>query len=88
MLRITPNGALEGMRTLKLEGSIAGPWVGELRRVAESSLAEARALKLDLTGVGFVDPAGAQLLHELTHAHVEFSGLSQFIAELLHGGSR
>ena len=88
MLRITRNGGVGGVPTLKLEGSIAGPWVGELRKAAESSLTEWRALKLDLSAVGFVDPAGAQLLRELTQAQVKFSGLSQFVAELLHGGSR
>ena len=87
MLRITRNGGVGRIPTLKLEGSIAGPWVGELRKVTESSLAESRTLTLDLSAVGFVDPAGAQLLRELT-AQVEFSGLSQFVAELLHGGSR
>ena len=86
MLRITRNGSV-GTPTLKLEGSIAGPWVGELRRVAESSLAESGLLKLDLSAVGFVDPAGAQLLHELAQ-RVEINGLSQFVAELLYGGER
>lgn len=88
MLRITRNGAVEEPPTLKLEGSVAGPWVGELRRVAESFLAESGVLKLDLSAVRFVDPAGAELLHELTHGPVEISGLSQFVAELLYGGSR
>jgi ABC-type transporter Mla MlaB component len=88
MLRITSNGAADGAPTLKLEGSIAGPWVSELRKVAQSSLAGSRTLKLDLSAVRFVDPAGAELLHELTQGSVEISGLSQFVAELLHGGNR
>jgi ABC-type transporter Mla MlaB component len=88
MLRITPNGNAGEIPTLKLEGSIAGPWVVELRRVAVASLRESRTLKLDLAGVGFVDPAGAQLLRELTRSDVEFTGVSQFVAELLQGGSR
>ncbi len=88
MLRITRNGDVGGIPTLKLEGSVAGPWVRELRKVAQSSLAESSGLKLDLSAVGFVDPAGAQLLSELVQSRVEFSGLSQFVVELLHGGSR
>ena len=88
MLRITTNGAVEGKPTLKLEGSIAGPWVSELRRVAQSSLEGSTMLRLDLAAVRFVDPAGAELLQELTRGQVEIVGLSQFVAELLHGGGQ
>jgi anti-anti-sigma regulatory factor len=88
MLRITNDGTVDGVSTLKLEGRIAGPWVGELRRVAAASRTAGGGLRLDLSAVRFVDPAGAELLHELTRGHVEISGQSQFVDELLHGGSR
>jgi len=88
MLRISTDCTVAGVLTLKLEGRIAGPWVGELRRVAATSLAESEVLRLDLSAVRFVDPAGAELLHELTRGHVEISGQSQFVDELLHGGNR
>lgn len=88
MLRITADNTVDGVAILKLEGRIAGPWVGELRRVAALSLAESGALRLDLSAVRFVDPDGAELLHELTRGPVEISSQSQFVDELLHGGNR
>ena len=88
MLRITTEDEAEGVRTLKLEGSVAGPWVDELRQVVHSWLARGSALRLEVSGVGYVDREGAVLLRELTRRPVQIHGYSSFISELLRGGNQ
>lgn len=88
MLRITAEDEAEGVRTLKLEGSVAGPWVEELRAVAHAWLARGSALRLDVSGVGYVDREGAILLRELNRRPVQIDGYSSFISELLRGGDQ
>jgi ABC-type transporter Mla MlaB component len=60
MLRITQRDGC-----LVVEGRVAGPWVAELSRAAEELLSRADAPRLDLSGVRYVDHAGAELLREL-----------------------
>lgn len=87
MLRITAEVA-DGIPTLKLEGSVTGPWVSELRRVVEGSRTRSGQVRLDLSEVRYVDAEGAALLRELIRDHVELSRRSTFVAELLEGGNR
>lgn len=86
MLRITPERG-DGRLTLKLEGSLAGPWVEELERVVERCLGQEGQLKLDLSEVHYADADGATLLRDLMSGKVELGRRSTFIAELLEGGS-
>ena len=67
MLRITrlPDG-----RTLKLEGKLVGPWVGELAALC-SGFAPGERPRLELTAVGFVDAGGLRLLRDLLSQGVE-----------------
>jgi ABC-type transporter Mla MlaB component len=89
MLRITAEDAEpDGDRTLKLAGHLAGAWVGELRREADTCLAEAREVTLDLSEVDYVDARGADLLRHLVGRRVKVRGCSSFVAELLEGGKR
>ena len=63
MLRITVHDAPNEV-TLELEGSLAGAWVAELEeawRTSNSKFA-GRVIRVDLTGVDRVDPAGKYLL--------------------------
>lgn len=63
MLRITVQEASDALR-LRLEGRLAGAWVGELEnswRIAASRLA-GRPLWVDLSSVDCVDDAGRYLL--------------------------
>ena len=55
MLKISQAGKANHSVTLKLEGRVVGPWVGELRQVCETHLSEGRALNLDLADVTFAD---------------------------------
>ena len=54
---------------MRLEGRLAGPWVGELRHCwLNVPAAERRPTILDLREVDFVDPEGEALLAEM-HRH-------------------
>lgn len=88
MLRITEVGVGTESTTLRVEGRVAGPGVGELRKVAEAFLNGSRRIRLDLSEVTFVDAKGADLLRELMERQVEVQGRSSFAAELLGGGER
>jgi anti-anti-sigma regulatory factor len=72
-------------RVFKIEGSIAGNAVGELRRACEESLAENgdTALVLDLADVSFLDHDGIELIHHLLRRNVVLTNYSPFVAELL-----
>lgn len=72
MLRITVNDAGPATRFL-VEGKLAGPWVGELRKCWESSgRIPPRHAIIDLTGVTFIDPSGKALLFEMHRQGVRF----------------
>lgn len=88
MLRITAEDADHGDRILRLEGHLAGAWVGELRRQAEVCLQGPQEVSLDLSEVDYVDAGGADLLRQLVRRHVKVRGCSGFVAELLEGGKR
>ncbi len=49
---------------LKLEGSVKGPWVDELRKawLASAKMADGKPMSIDLGAVGFVDARGRDLL--------------------------
>jgi anti-anti-sigma regulatory factor len=81
MLRITTTDG-DGERTLRLEGRLLEPWVGELLG-AYREAASARLLVLDLSGVTFVDAAGVACLRSLLAQGVALRGCSGFISELL-----
>lgn len=83
MLRITPERQGEGVERFKLEGRLAGPYVIELGRVVRPSLGQPGGLALDLSGLTFVDAAGARLLRYLVARNVEVHGCSSFVAQLL-----
>src|SRR5947207_12166527 len=63
MLRITTSIRPDGT-TVALEGRLAGPWVDELRACWRSLAATggARAIRIDLDAVTFIDTAGKALL--------------------------
>ncbi|SRR5579871_1367471 len=73
MLRITVHDR-PGVLTFQLEGRLAGPWV----RVLEQCWQSARVgqpepiLRVDLTGVTSIDPAGQSCLAALHRQGAEF----------------
>ena len=83
MLKISQNGKSNHTVTLKLEGRVVGPWVGELRQVCELILSEDRKLKLDLVDVTFADANGVALLSQINSRGVTFTNCSPFVEEQL-----
>src|SRR5271157_3805825 len=66
MLRITVNDKPQAI-TFQLEGRLAGPWLRELEECWKSTLAQQRKpiLRVDLTGVTFIDDAGKSCLADM-----------------------
>jgi len=83
MLKISQAGKPNHSVTLKLEGRVVGPWVGELREVCETLLTEGRALKLDLTDVTFADADGVAVLTAFKTRGVTLKNCSPFVDEQL-----
>jgi ABC-type transporter Mla MlaB component len=85
MLRISQIGVVNGKVIFKLEGSIAGPWVVEVRKVCEQFLSENRELHLDMAGVSFVDTNGTAAISSLKSRGVALENCSPFVEEQLKG---
>jgi anti-anti-sigma factor len=82
-MRIRPAEA-DGSVVLRLEGTLSGQWVDELRRVTSEPLRESAArLVLDLAEVTFIDPDGLALLRELLFRHVILRNGSLFVTQQL-----
>jgi ABC-type transporter Mla MlaB component len=73
--------------TLKLEGSIKGPWVDELQRAWSASLKAlpGRPVKVDLAGVSFIDAEGRELLFRMKKAGAILQAASPFVRQVLDG---
>jgi hypothetical protein len=63
-----------GALTFQLEGKLAGPWVAELKDCWQTALVGLRPprVRVDLTGVTFVDVAGRACLTEMHRQGAEF----------------
>ena len=73
MLRITVHDNPRAL-TFQLEGSLSGPWVRVLEECWQGTLACRRKpiLRVDLTGVTFVDAAGEACLAAMHRQGAEF----------------
>lgn len=85
MLKISQAGKPGQHFTLKLEGRVVGPWVGELRLVCESLLRNQRKLDLDLSDMCYADPDGVELLVNLRSRGVTLAKTTPFVNEQLRG---
>jgi len=65
----------------QLEGNLAGPWVEELRRLANEAMSQKKAVSLDLGGVRFVDVQGVALLREFSRRRIAQVNCSQFVIQ-------
>ena len=84
MLMITQSQAGDLTRTLKLEGNLLGPWIGELESACRSTQGTSGRVRLDLFGLTFVDAEGARFLEGLIRDGASVIACSGFVAELLH----
>ena len=73
MLRITVHDKPQAL-TFQLEGRLAGPWLRELEECWQSTLGQQRQsiLRVDLTGVTFIDDAGKTCLAAMYRQGAEF----------------
>ena len=85
MLRVDTERDPNGGMVIRLEGSLVGPWVDEVRRVLNG--VPAGALAIDLTALAYADREGERLLRDLG-GRAELRGCSPFLAELIRGGGR
>ena len=84
MLRITIQNTSEVI-LLKLEGSVKGPWVEELRKawLAAKTMANGEPLSANLSAVSFIDAAGRDLLLRMRKQGVVLTGASSFLRHML-----
>jgi hypothetical protein len=84
MLMITRSEGSDLTRTLKLEGKLMGPWIGELESACHMSQVSLDRVRLDLFDLTFVDAEGARFLGSLIRDGARVIACSGFVAELLH----
>lgn len=84
MLRITRIDGPDATPTFKLDGKLLAPWVAEVQQVCLPAGEGTGRANLDLSGLTFVDQAGARLLQDLLHRGLTISACSGFVAALLH----
>ena len=93
MLRITVHDNPQSL-TFQLEGRLAGPWLRELDECWKSTLAHQRKsiLRVDLTGVTFIDEAGKACLAAMYRQGAEFLTADcmtkDIVAEILRGWAK
>jgi ABC-type transporter Mla MlaB component len=83
MLKITPLPASSGETCFGLEGRLVGPWVSLLRNALTEAEISPSKVRLNLSGVLFVDSEGLALLHALRKQGVVLKCVTPFIEELL-----
>ena len=91
MLRITVE---DGSRpSIRLEGKLSGPWVGELERTWKKFTANEATgtITVDLSEVTFIDSAGKKLLSTLVESGAELRAahlMTKYIVEQVIEGHR
>jgi anti-anti-sigma regulatory factor len=70
---------------LKLEGSVKGPWVDELRKawLTSAKMAGREPVSIDLGAVSFVDARGRDLLLRMQREGGALKGASGFLRQVL-----
>jgi ABC-type transporter Mla MlaB component len=83
MLRIllTINGDHD--ESIRLEGSLHGPWVDELRKVLDSATAPPDRIRLDLSALIYLDEQGRELLCEWLRRGAEVVACSRYVSAVL-----
>lgn len=93
MLRITVRDNPQVL-TFQLEGKLAGAWLRELEECWKGALARQGkpVLRVDLTGVTFIDDAGKVCLAVMHRQGAEFVAADcmtkDIVAEIRHGRSK
>jgi ABC-type transporter Mla MlaB component len=83
MLRISRGVDRSSWMTLRVEGRIVAEWVSVLERECQLALQEKRRVRLDLSGVTFIDGSGVAALRQFDGHDLEIINCAEFIRELL-----
>ncbi len=83
MLKISERKLAKQAVTLRIEGRIIGPWVGELQQICEPLVSNGRTLALDLADVSFADENGLTLLSSLKSRGAKLVNPTPFVQEQL-----
>jgi hypothetical protein len=83
MLRLTRIASTHRAQTIKLEGKLLGPWIGEVSKACAAGTGPSSRINLDLSALIFVDGAGERLLRDLIARGIEVVACSSYVAELL-----
>ena len=86
VLRIT-NRPMTDSLTVKLEGTLRGPWVDELQQAwsAATDKSPGKPMTVDLAGVSFIDSRGRELLLQMQREGAVLDGASLFLRHVLDG---
>jgi anti-anti-sigma regulatory factor len=79
-MKITSRKAAKTI-VIEVVGKLVGPWVKELEQCWRS--AGASKVRVDLTGVTFIDDAGEELLRTMQRERVEFVAEGCFITGIV-----
>ena len=82
MLRITVREE-HGWATLRVEGTLVGPWVAELERCWQETLVSPEQILIDLDEVIFLDSGGRKLLEQMYAAGTRLRGKRPHTAYIL-----
>ena len=82
MLRITRRPGAEH-ETLLLEGKLLHGWLQELKHALQQAAASGVAIRLDLSGLSFIDVLAADFLRQCREDGVSLAGASPFVSALL-----
>jgi ABC-type transporter Mla MlaB component len=83
MLKISESKTRNQTITLRLEGRLVGPWVGELQDICEPLVGDGSQLALDLAEVSFADESGVALLSSLKRRGAMLLNATPFVGEQL-----
>ena len=78
----------DGLETLRVEGRLTQQTLPELRNACRPLLSGQGAIRLDVSGVQFLDTAGISLLRELERHGTQLRGCSGFVGELVRARDR
>ena len=80
MIRLVEGGCGE---TIRLEGSLHGPWVEEVRKAYNSTADQASFVRLDLSDLTYLDEDGRVLLCEWIRRGAKVTACSRFVLAVL-----
>ena len=83
MLRILLINDSDRDETIRLEGSLHGPWVDELRKVLDSATARSSRIRLDLSALIYLDEDGRELLCGCLRRGAEVLACTRYVSAVL-----